>query len=143
MKGHLDIEQLKSMKREELQALAKDMGVSAGGKNEEIIARIAAVEVDIPEESELTDEDKTAAEQAAKEAAKEAEKQAAEQAEKEAAEQKAKEEADKAAGKVKVEVITKYLDKQFNQIKESGAMFFVDKDRAAQLVAAQVAKIKE
>lgn len=132
MKGQLDIEQLKSMKREELQALAKDMGVSAGGKNEEIIARIAAVEVDIPEESELTDEDKTAAEQAAKETE-----------EKAVAELKAKEAADKAAGKVKVEVITKYLDKQFNQIKEIGAMFFVDKERAAQLVAAQVVKIKE
>ena len=46
MKGHLDAEQLKSMDYKSLQALAKDMGVSAAGKAEDIIARIAAVEVD-------------------------------------------------------------------------------------------------
>lgn len=49
MKGHLDAEQLKSMDYKSLQALAKDMGVSAAGKAEDIIARIAAVEVDAGE----------------------------------------------------------------------------------------------
>ena len=57
MKGHLDAEQLKSMDYKSLQALAKDMGVSAAGKAEDIIARIAAVEVDVPE-GELTEEEK-------------------------------------------------------------------------------------
>ena len=56
MKGHLDAEQLKSMDYKSLQALAKDMGVSAAGKAEDIIARIAAVEVDVPE-GELTEEE--------------------------------------------------------------------------------------
>ena len=35
-----DAEKLKGMKREEVQALAKKLGVNAGGKTEEIIARI-------------------------------------------------------------------------------------------------------
>lgn len=61
-----------------LQALAKDMGVSAAGKAEDIIARIAAVEVDVPEENELTEEEKAAAE-----AARQEEERAAEQAVKE------------------------------------------------------------
>ena len=64
MKGYLDAEQLKTMKREDLQALAKDLGVSAGGKNEEIIQRIASVEVEVPEEDELTEEEKEDAEKA-------------------------------------------------------------------------------
>ena len=67
MKGHLDAEQLKSMDYKSLQALAKDMGVSAAGKAEDIIARIVAVEVDVPEENELTEEEKAAAEAAQQE----------------------------------------------------------------------------
>ena len=39
-----DAEKLKSMKREEVQALAKELGVNAGGKTEEIIARIQAAQ---------------------------------------------------------------------------------------------------
>ena len=39
-----DAEKLKGMKREEVQALAKELGVNAGGKTEEIIARIQAAE---------------------------------------------------------------------------------------------------
>ena len=43
MKGHLDAEQLKSMDYKSLQALAKDMGVSAAGKAEDIIDRKSVV----------------------------------------------------------------------------------------------------
>ena len=137
MKGHLDVKQLESYKKADLQQLARDLGVSDEGTVKEIAARCAEVEVDIPDNSELTDEEKAAAEQAAKEAA---EKEAAEKA---AAEQAAKEDADKAAGKVKVEVTKRYLDKQLNQIKDDGETFTVDKARADELVAAKVAKIKE
>ena len=119
-----------------MQDLARKLGVSDEGTKAEIAARCAAVEVDVPDESELTDEEKAAAEQAAKEAA---EKEAAEKA---AAEQAAKEAAEKAAGKVKVEVTKRYLDKQLNQIKDTGEIFTVDKARADELVAAKVAKIK-
>ena len=137
MKGHLDAKELESYKKEDLQDLARKLGVSDEGTKAEIAARCAAVEVDVPDESELTDEEKAAAEQAAKEAA---EKEAAEKA---AAEQAAKEAADKAAGKVKVEATQRYLDKQLNQIKDTGETFTVDKARADELVAAKVAKIKE
>lgn len=122
MKGHLDEEQLKSMKREDLQALAKDMGVSAGGKTEEIIARIAAVEVDREQEE---------AAQAAKEAEEKAE-----------AEQKAREE-EKAAGLSTVKVVTRFLDKHLNQIKNTGETYKVSEQRAAELVAAGVAEIEQ
>ena len=137
MKGHLDAKELESYKKEDLQDLARKLGVSEEGTKAEIAARCAAVEVDVPDESELTDEEKAAAEQAAKEAA---EKEAAEKA---AAEQAAKEAADKAAGKVKVEATQRYLDKQLNQIKNAGETFTVDKARADELVAAKVVKIKE
>jgi hypothetical protein len=136
MKGHLDAKELESYKKEDLQDLARKLGVSDEGTKAEIAARCAAVEADVPDESELTDEEKAAAEQAAKEAA---EKEAAEKA---AAEQAAKEAAEKAAGKVKVEVTKRYLDKQLNQIKDTGEIFTVDKARADELVAAKVAKIK-
>ena len=126
MKGHLDAKELESYKKEDLQDLARKLGVSDEGTKAEIAARCAAVEVDVPDESELTDEEKAAAEQAAKEAA----------------EQAAKEAAEKAAGKVKVEVTKRYLDKQLNQIKDTGETFTVDKARADELVAAKVAKIK-
>ena len=56
-----------------LQALAKDMGVSAAGKAEDIIARIVAVEVDVPE-GELTEEEKALFEE---EAARQEEERAA------------------------------------------------------------------
>lgn len=131
MKGHLDTEQLKSMDYKSLQALAKDMGVSAAGKAEDIIARIAAVEIDVPEESQLTEEEKAAAETA--QAAKEAEEKAA-------TEQKAREEK-QVAGLVKVKVTTRFLDKQLNQIKDAGEAYSVSRERAAELVAAKVAEI--
>ena len=148
MKGHLSAEQLKEYSYKDLQALAKDMGVSASGKAEEIIARIAAVEVDVPE-SELTEEEKAlfdaeaarqeeewAAEQAARE-----QEEAAQAAEKDAAEQKAREEAEAAAGLVKVKAVTRFLDKQLNQIKDAGEAYSVSRERAEELAAAGVAEI--
>lgn len=143
MKGHLDAEQLKSMDYKSLQALAKDMGVSAAGKAEDIIARITAVEVDVPE-GELTEEEKVLFE--AEAARQEEERAAAEQAAKEAeekaaAEQKAIEEKEAAAGLVKVKAITRFLDKRLNQIKDAGEAYSVSRERAAELAAAGVAEI--
>lgn len=162
MKGHLDAEQLKSMDYKSLQALAKDMGVSAAGKAEDIIARIVAVEVDVPE-GELTEEEKALFEE---EAARQEEERAAggqtvEEAEDTAGEpqtgqetteegaaeettkdaKKPQEEAEKAAGLVKVKAVTRFLDKQFNQIKDAGEAYSVSGKRAAELVAAGVAEI--
>lgn len=153
MKGHLDAEQLKSMDYKSLQALAKDMGVSAAGKAEDIIARIAAVEVDVPE-GELTEEEKALFEaEAARQEEERAEDTAGEPqtgqetTEEGAAEgntkdaKKPQEEAGKAAGLVKVKAVTRFLDKQLNQIKDAGEAYSVSGERAAELVAAGVAEI--
>ena len=91
MKGYLDAKELESYKKEDLQELAKQLGVDAEGTKKEIAARCAAVEVDIPDDSELTEEDKKVAAEAAAEAAAKAEE------EKAAAEAAAKAEEEKAA----------------------------------------------
>ena len=50
MKGHLDVKDLEKYKKADLQALARDLGVSDEGTVKEIAARCAAVEVEIPDE---------------------------------------------------------------------------------------------
>ena len=121
MTGHLDRAQLEEMKRNDLLALAKDLGVSASGKSAEIIDRILAAEVEVPDESELTEEDKAAIAEAEKE---ETEKQ------------------DKATGKgVAVKVTLTYLDKHFEVLKYPGEIFTVSKERADELIAAKVAEL--
>ena len=149
MKGYLDAKELESYKKEDLQELAKQLGVDAEGTKKEIAARCAAVEVDIPDNSELTEEDKKVAAEAAAEAAAKAEeeKAAAEAAakaeeEKAAAEAAAKaEEEKKAAGLVKVKAQRRFLDKELNQIKDTGETYTVSKERAAVLEEAGVAVV--
>lgn len=149
MKGYLDAKELESYKKEDLQELAKQLGVDAEGTKKEIAARCAAVEVDIPDDNELTEEDKKAAAEAAAEAAAKAEeeKAAAEAAakaeeEKAAAEAAAKaEEEKKAAGLVKVKAKRRFLDKELNQIKDTGETYTVSKERAAVLEEAGVAVV--
>ena len=175
MKGYLDTKELESYKKEDLQELAKQLGVDAEGTKKEIAARCAAVEVDIPDDSELTEEDKKVAAEAAAEAAAKAEeekaaaeaaakaeeekaaaeaaakaeeeKKAAEAAakaeeEKAAAEAAAKaEEEKKAAGLVKVKAKRRFLDKELNQIKDTGETYTVSKERAAVLEEAGVAVV--
>ncbi|MDE6663585.1 MAG: hypothetical protein K2K46_09610 [Lachnospiraceae bacterium] len=140
MKGHLDIEQLKGYSYKDLQALAKDMGVNASGKAEEIIARIAAVEVDAPEESRLTEEEKATARQEEERAATEAAQAAKDAEKKAAAEQKARDEA-AVAGLVTVKAVMRFLDKQLNQIKDVEEAYSVSRERAEELVVAGVAEI--
>jgi hypothetical protein len=136
MKGYLDAKELESYKKEDLQELAKQLGVDAEGTKKEIATRCAAVEVDIPDESELTEEDKKVAAEAAAEAAAKAEE------EKKAAEAAAKaEEEKKAAGLVKVKAKRRFLDKELNQIKDTGETYTVSKERAAVLEEAGVAVV--
>ena len=138
MKGYLDAKELESYKKEDLQELAKQLGVDAEGTKKEIATRCAAVEVDIPDESELTEEDKKVAAEAAAEAAAKAEE------EKAAAEAAAKDEEEKkAAGLVKVKAQRRFLDKELNQIKDTGETYTVSKERAAVLEEAGVAAVIE
>ena len=136
MKGHLDVKQLESYNKADLQELAKQLGVDAEGTKKEIAARCAAVEVDIPDDSELTEEDKKVAAEAAAEVAAKAEE------EKAAAEAVAKaEEEKKAAGLVKVKAKRRFLDKELNQIKDTGDIYTVSRERAAVLEEAGVAVV--
>ena len=138
MKGHLGAKELESYNKADLQELAKQLGVDAEGTKKEIAARCAAVEVDIPDNSELTEEDKKVAAEAAAEAAAKAEE------EKAAAEAAAKaEEEKKAAGLVKVKAQRRFLDKELNQIKDTGDVYTVSRERAAVLKEAGVAEVAE
>ena len=138
MKGYLDAKELESYKKEDLKELAKQLGVDAEGTKKEIAARCAAVEVDIPDNSELTEEDKKVAAEAAAEAAAKAEE------EKAAAEAAAKDEEEKkAAGLVKVKAQRRFLDKELNQIKDTGDVYTVSRERAAVLKEAGVAAVIE
>ena len=138
MKGYLDAKELESYKKEDLQELAKQLGIDAEGTKKEIATRCAAVEVDIPDDSELTEEDKKVAAEAAAEAAAKAEE------EKAAAEAAAKaEEEKKAAGLVKVKAKRRFLDKELNQIKDTGDEYAVSRERAAVLEEAGVAAVIE
>ena len=144
-----------------MQELAKQLGVDAEGTKKEIAARCATVEVDIPDDSELTEEDKKVAAEAAAEAAAKAEEErkAAEAAAKAEEERKAAEAAAKAeeerkaaakaeeekktAGLVKVRAKNRFLDKELNQIKDTGDTYTVTRERAAVLVNAGVAEETE
>ena len=138
MKGYLDAKELESYKKEDLQELAKQLGVDAEGIKKEIAARCAAVEVDIPDDNELTEEDKKAAAEAAAEAAAKAEE------EKAAAEAAAKaEEEKKVARLVKVKVKRRFRDMELNQIKDAGDAYTVSRERAAVLEEAGVAAVIE
>jgi len=137
MKGYLDAKELESYKKEDLQELAKQLGVDAEGTKKEIAARCAAVEVDIPDNSELTEEDKKVAAEAAAEAAKAEEEKAAAEAAAKAEEEK------KAAGLVKVKAQRRFLDKELNQIKDTGDVYTVSRERAAVLKEAGVAEVAE
>lgn len=134
MKGYLDAKELESYKKEDLQELAKQLGVDAEGTKKEIAARCAAVEVDIPDDSEFTEEDKKVAAEAAAKA--EEERKAAEAAAK-------AEEEKKTAGLVKVRAKNRFLDKELNQIKDTGDTYTVTRERAAVLVNAGVAEETE
>lgn len=134
MKGYLDEKELESYKKEDLQELAKQLGVDAEGTKKEIAARCAAVEVDIPDDNELTEEDKKAAAEAAAKA----------EEEKAAAEAAAKAEEEEAATElVKVKAQRRFLDKELNQIKDTGDEYAVSRERAAVLEEAGVAAVIE
>lgn len=159
MKGYLDVKELEGYKKADIQKLARDLGVSDAGTIKEIAARCAAVEIETGAGEPHTEPGKAAGGQAEERTGQQtgdgagdtagAPQTGQETAEKDKAAEitrdteKAQEEAGKAAGGVRVEVVARYLDQQFNQIKEAGEVFTVDRERAAVLVHEKVVKIRE
>lgn len=124
MKGHLDAAQLEKMRKADLQAMTEEMGISKEGTVKELAARIAAEEVEVPEERELTEEEK-----AAVEAAKQEEAVAPDVSETDTAKE------------TKVRVTQVYKDNLAGQIFRPPFEFTVSGKRAAELVKAGVAEI--
>lgn len=117
MKTHFDEKELTKWKKEDLQKIAREMGLSDNGTKEEIAKRIAAEEVEVPEEEEQQPE-----------------------AEQETPMPEVSE-TDTEKGSVRVTVIETYRDKMAQQTFEPGTEFVVTAERAEVLVAAGVAKI--
>lgn len=124
MKGHLDKKQLEEeYKVDELRELAKSLGLSPNGKKAELVERIAAVEVDVPDEDD--------------------EQQAAANTPTVNEQQAAGANVSVSDTTVKVIVTETYKDLQRDITQHAGDTFEVTKERAAQLIEAGVAKAAE
>ena len=55
--GHLDTEDLENMTYQDLKKLASELGVSADGKKADLIERISAVEVEVPSDAVVEEEE--------------------------------------------------------------------------------------
>ena len=128
MTGHLDIKNLEKWKKDDLKKLAKEMGISDEGTVKELAARIAAEEVEVPEEDELTEAEKAAAEEA--------------EAEPEDAPEVSETNKKKTEKKtVTVRVTQTYKDMKAKQVFRPGFEFSISLKRAKELEAAKVAEI--
>lgn len=128
MTGHLDIKNLEKWKKDDLKKLAKEMGISDEGTVKELAARIAAEEVEVPEEDELTEAEKAAAEEA--------------EAEPEDAPEVSETDTKKTEKKtVTVRVTQTYKDMKAKQVFRPGFEFSISLKRAKELEAAKVAEI--
>lgn len=136
MKTHFDKKQLEEeYKVDELRELAKGMGLSPDGKKAELIERIAAVEVDVPDEDDE--------QQAAANTPTVNEQQAAANTPAANEQQAAGANVSETDTTVKVTVTETYKDLQRDITQHAGDTFEVTKERAAQLIEAGVAKAAE
>lgn len=136
MKGHLDKKQLEEeYKVDELRELAKSLGLSPDGKKAELVERIAATEVDIPDEDDE--------QQAAANTPTANEQQTAANTPTANEQQAAGANVSVSDTTVKVIVTETYKDLQRDITQHAGDMFEVTKERAAQLIEAGVAKAAE
>jgi hypothetical protein len=150
MTGHLDKEQLNSMTKEQLVELAAEMQLSTEGRKADLVKRIAAAEVEVQDEAELTEEDKAAiAEAEAEDAAKAADEAAADHEElseaavEAAGEVEAKQTAKpalEAGGNVLVTCCWDYYDNALNSVVHVGDQLKVSEERAELLKSLKLAK---
>ncbi len=148
MTAKLDKEQLNSMTKEQLVELAAEMQLSTEGRKADLVKRIAAAEVEVQDEAELTDEDKAAIAEAEAEDAAKAADEAAEQHEAlneaaaEAAEQVEQEAKPviEAGGKVLVTCCWDYYDNALNSVVHVGDRLKVSEERAELLKSLKLAK---
>ena len=122
--AHFDVKELEKRKKEDLQKLANELGLSDSGTKEELAKRIAAVDAETPEEEEPQQPEVPG------------------EAEQETPTPEVSE-TDTEKDSVKVTVIETYKDKQAQQTFRPGKEFVVTAERAEVLVAAGVAKITE
>lgn len=130
--AHFDVKELEKRKKEDLQKLANELGLSDSGTKEELAKRIAAVDAEEPEEGETQQGEPQQGEPQQPEVPGEAEQ-----------ETPTPEVSETDTGKdgVRVTVIETYKDKQAQQTFRPGKEFVVTAERAEVLVAAGVAKI--
>ena len=150
MTGHLDKEQLNSMTKEQLVELAAEMQLSTEGRKADLVKRIAAAEVEVQDEAELTEEDKAAiAEAEAEDAAKAADEAAADHEELSEAAAEAAEEVEakqtakpalEAGGNVLVTCCWDYYDNALNSVVHVGDQLKVSDERAKHLKSLQLVK---
>lgn len=136
MKTHFDKKQLEEeYKVDELRELAKSLGLSPDGKKAELVERITAVEVDVPDEDDE--------QQAAANTPTANEQQAAANTPTANEQQAAGANVSVSDTTVKVIVTETYKDLQRDITQHAGDTFEVTKERAAQLIEAGVAKAAE
>ena len=150
MTGHLDKEQLNSMTKEQLVELAAEMQLSTEGRKADLVKRIAAAEVEVQDEAELTEEDKAAiAEAEAEDAAKAADEAAADHEELSEAAAEAAEEVEakqtakpalEAGGNVLVTCCWDHYDNALNSVVHVGDQLKVSEERAELLKSLKLAK---
>ena len=150
MTGHLDKVQLNSMTKEQLVELAAEMQLSTEGRKADLVKRIAAAEVEVQDEAELTEEDKAAiAEAEAEDAAKAADEAAADHEELSEAAAEAAEEVEakqtakpalEAGGNVLVTCCWDYYDNALNSVVHVGDQLKVSEERAELLKSLKLAK---
>ena len=137
------------MTKEQLVELAAEMQLDTDGRKADLVKRIAAAEVEVQDEAELTDEDKAAIAEA-EDAAKAADEATAdhealnEAAEEAAAELEAKPKADaqatEAGGNVLVTVCWDYHDNALKRVLHVGDQLKVSEERAEHLKSLKLVK---
>lgn len=144
MTGHLDKEQLNAMTKQELEELAAEMQLDTSGRKADLVKRIAAAEVEVQGEAELTDEDKAAIKEAEAADKAAADLEAQDSAAKEAvAELEAKPKAVEvieAGGKTLVTCIWTYHDNALKRVIHEGDQLKVTDERAKLLKELKLVK---